>query len=110
MAEAPDTKDWKAWENRQPGPGGGPNFIVTGKVKITSTNQKPRLTEATPQGPVAEALLLDLTIESEGAGVEPTDPWAEARFEATVKPGQYTSVEIRWGGDIIATAGVAVIE
>lgn len=110
MAEKPDTKDWKAWENRQPGPGGGPNLIVTGKVKITSTNQKPRLTEAQSPGINPEILLLDLTIESEGAGVEPTNPWADARFEKKVKAGQVTSVEIRSGGDIIATTGVAVIE
>lgn len=110
MAEKPDTKDWKAWENRQPGTGGGPNLIVTGKVKITSTNQKPRLTEGTPQGTVEQTLILDLTIEGKGAGVEPDNPWAEARFETKVSPGQYTTVEIHAGGDTIATTGVVVIE
>lgn len=109
MAEALQTKDWKAYENRQPG-SDGPSLLVLGKVKITSTNQKPHLTEAEPQGTVPEDLILDLTITSEGAGIEPTDPWAEARFEKKVSPGQYTSVTIRSGGEMIATAGVIVVQ
>jgi hypothetical protein len=109
MADVPQTKDWKAYENRQPGPD-GPSLLVLGKVKITSTNQKPHLTEVEPQGPVSQDLILDLAIKSEGAGIEPTEPWVEARFERKVSQGQFTSVTIRSGGEIIATTGVTVVQ
>ena len=106
MADVPQTKDWKAYENRQPGPD-GPSLLVTGKVKVAGSSQKPVLTEANPQGTVPEDLILDLTIEGKGGG-EPTV--VEADFRKKVSPGQYTSVTIRSGGEMIATAGVTVVQ
>ena len=110
MADKPETKTWKAFEDRQPGPGRRPTLRVSGKVKITNTNQKPRLAEASPQGINPTILLLDLFIDTEGAGIEPPDPWADATFGKQVTPHQYKLVEIRWEGQLLSSCVVQEIQ
>lgn len=110
MAGKPETKEWSAWEDRQPGPGRGPTLHVTGEVKISNTNQKPRLNEASPQGINPLILILDLKIDSEGVGIEPVNPWAMAKFEKPVTKGQYSDVEIRSDGQTIANCKVKVVQ
>ena len=83
---------------------------VGGKVKISNTNQKPRLVEATPQGINRTILLLDLIVATEGAGIEPPEPWADATFETHVTPHQYKLVEIRWEGQLLSSCVVQEIQ
>ena len=83
---------------------------VSGKVKITNTNQKPRLAEASPQGINPTILLMDLFIDTGGAGIEPVEPWADATFEKQVTPHQYKLVEIRWEGQLLSSCVVQEIQ
>ena len=110
MTEKPETKNWKAFEDRQPGPGRSPTLRVTGKVKISNTNQKPRLAEAVPQGINPTILFLDLIVDAEGVGIEPVDPWADAAFEKHVTPHQYKLVEIWWEGQLLSSCVVQDVQ
>ena len=95
---APETSDWKAVEDRQPP---GVRLKVTGTVETTRGNQQPKLTKAIPQGTNPAILLLDLSIETSG------DPGADVmgkrnvEYNEEIKAGQYTSIDIRFGGTTI---------
>ena len=107
MTKVPNTRNWKAWENRQPP--GPPKLLVTGEVETTSTNQTPHLAEASPQGINPEILLLDLTITASGIGNDVMG-WKEVRFEKQVSKGQYTSVDIHADGEGVGSAKVEIVE
>lgn len=102
---APQTKDWKAWQNLQPGPS-TPTLMVVGQVETSNTNQTPRLSEHAPQGINRTILLLDLTISAAGAGNDVMS-WREVRFEKAIEKNQYSSVDVLWEG---AHAGSAEVE
>jgi hypothetical protein len=52
---------------------------------------------------------MDLTIETSGAGIEPTDPWAPVKFEKPASKGQVTEVDIRWEGQSIEKCTVKIV-
>ena len=103
MAKAPETKDWKAWQDLQPP--SKPKLIVTGKVQTSKSNQTPHLAEHEPQGFNPKILLLDLTITASGAGSTVMGR-REVRFEKPIQKDQYSSVDILWEGEHIAGAKV----
>ena len=65
---APNTKDWKAYEDHRPPPPTKLPLHAVGQVELTALNQKPHLAKVTPQGLSPKILLLDLTIKSSGGG------------------------------------------
>jgi hypothetical protein len=109
MAGKPKTKDFSAWEDRQPMGGNNPTLHIAGRGRISSTHQKPKLTETVPPGINPAILLMDLTIETSGAGIEPTDPWAPVKFEKPASKGQVTEVDIRWEGQSIEKCTVKIV-
>lgn len=103
----PKSKNWKAWENRQPP--GPPRLHVTGDVETSSTNQTPVLTEAVPQGINPAILILNLTVTSSGAGNDVMG-WKQAKFEKRVTQGQYTNVDIHSDGQSVAVCEVEIVQ
>jgi hypothetical protein len=101
---APNTKDWKAWQDLQP-VRPQPRLFVTGEVQTSNSNQTPELTERTPSGINPAILQLQLTIVTRGTG-NTVMGWRTARFEKDIKKDQYSSVEIFWESDKIAGAEV----
>ena len=108
MAAAPRTRNWKAWEDRLPGPGMGVGIYVTGEVETSNSNQTPHLREAAPQGINPTNLILDLTLAASGAGNAAMD-WKSVRFEKKLPRDYYASVEIHWEYKSIATCKVEVV-
>ena len=106
---APATRNWKAWEDRQPSPGSGPTLHVVGEVQTSNTNQTPHLDEATPQGINPAILILDLSITTSGVG-NTVMGWKPVKFEKKVSPGQHTSVDVRWEGQSIAGCEVEIVQ
>ena len=97
---APKTRNWKARENEhEPS---GLHIIVTGEVEVNATTKHPQLAEAPHAGKV---LPLDLTIAESGVGAELV-VWMAARFHKEVSANAFDHVEIRWDGEVIATAPV----
>ena len=105
---APKTRNWKAWQDLQPGPG-KPKLIVTGEVEVSNTNQTPHLKEHVPPGINPEILMLDLTITSSGVGND-VMTWKEVRFEKNIKKDQYSNIDILWEGDVIAQVAVKTVQ
>jgi hypothetical protein len=106
---APNTRNWKAWEDRQPGPEKIIKLIVTGEVEVSRTNDTPELKVAAPQGINPKILLLNLSINSPGAPGGEQMTWKEVRFEKAVSAGEYTNVSILWEGNEIANCKVKVV-
>jgi hypothetical protein len=102
------TKDWKAWENDQPGTG-GPTLHVTGLVETSNSNQTPVLTEASPQGINPAILILNLSITTSGVGNDVMG-WKPAPFRKSVKRGQYSTVDIHHDGKSIAQVDVKSVQ
>ena len=93
----PEMSDFAAWINLMP-PSSG-QLIVTGKVVTTAGNKLPKLTAKTPQGINPKMLLLDLTIETTSdVGTDDVAP-RDVRFEKPAGKGQYTDVEVFFGGE-----------
>ena len=109
MAAPPNT-DWKAYENRMPPlDETAVPFYVIGQVETNNGAIQPVLKEADPQGINPVILILDLTLERVGdVGTEDV-AYREARYDAKIAKGQYTSVTIRFEGDDIASAEVEVL-
>lgn len=105
---APEIKNFRAWENRMPGPS-GPALNVSGDVQTSRSNQKVILTERTPPGISPTTLMLDLTIESSGMGNDVMGS-AKATFSKPVEKGQYTSVEIMWKNERLTQLDVGSAE
>jgi hypothetical protein len=97
---APKTRNWRARENEhEPA---GLHIIVSGEVEVSATTRHPQLAEAPHAGKV---LPLDLTIDESGLGAELV-VWMAARFHKEVSANEFDHVEIRWDGEVIATAPV----
>ncbi len=94
----PDTSNWKAVENRQPP---GVRLKVTGTVTTTRSNQEPRLTKAVPQGINPAILLLDLSIETSADVGSDVMGKRDVEYNEEIQAGQYTSIDIRFGGKTI---------
>lgn len=104
----PNSRDWKATEDRQPGPS-GPTLRVTGQFESTNSSQRAYLKEAVPQGINPAILILDLVIVSEGTGATVMD-WKDVEpFKKNVSLGQHTSVTIQADGDLLAQCKVEVV-
>jgi hypothetical protein len=97
---APKTRNWRARENEhEPS---GLQLVVSGEVEVSATNKHPQLAEAPHVG---KALPLDLTIHESGMGAQAV-VWMAASFDKTVSADEFDRVEIRWDGNVIATAPV----
>lgn len=108
MADAPRTRNWKAREDRMPGPGMGVAVYVTGEVETSNSNQTLQLREAVPQGNNPTILILDLALVASGIG-NPVVDWKPVRFEKKLLRDHYASVEIRWEHTLIATCKIEVV-
>lgn len=104
-----NTKDWSAYENRQPpvNPAATP-FYVIGKVETNNGAHQPKLTKIVPQGINPTILLLELTITSGGTGTGDV-ALRPARYDAQVQQGQYKTVEVLYGRQTIATIEVKAV-
>ncbi len=105
---APQTKDWPAWQDLQPGPP-KPRFHVIGQVQTSSTNQTPKLSEHVPQGINPKILMLDLTITASGKG-DMLMSWREVSFFKSIERDQYSNVDILWDGGRIESLEVQDVE
>ena len=104
MSSAPQTQNLNAWVNLQPP--GPSRVIVTGEVQTNASNMIPSLTRAEPQGINPQQLILDLGINDTG-GIGTQDvAFREVRYEEPAGENDFTSVAIRWHGDIIETLTV----
>lgn len=115
MSKTPiNTRNWYAFENRQPTISDDPDdktvgFYVIGEVETTNGAIVPALAEACPPGVNSKILILELSIQDTG-GVGTTDiSFREARFNKRVTLGQHTSVVIRYQGDVLARVDVQVV-
>jgi hypothetical protein len=106
MAATPHTRDWKAWEDKQPP---GPiTLYVAGEVETSNSNQTPHLREAVPQGKNPTILILNLTITESGVGKAVME-WKPVRFERKLSREHYLSIDIHWEGKSIAACKVEVV-
>ena len=104
MTNAPCTQNFNAWVNLQPP--GPSKLIVTGEVETNAGNLVPGLTRADLQGINPQQLILDLGINDTG-GIGTQDvAFRDVRYEEPAGENDFTSVAIRWHGDIIETLTV----
>lgn len=108
MADVQRTRNWKAWEDRLPGPGMGVALYVTGEVETSYSNQTPHLREAVSQGINPTILIFDITLTMSGTGNAVMD-WKSVRFEKKLSREHYASADIRWEHMSIATCKVEVM-
>ena len=102
---APKTRNWSARENvHKPK---GFHLLVCGGVEVTSLNKVPQLAKTDSRDPKMLGLALTVVTDPD----EPTGDamvWRSADYHEVVTPDQYTSVAIRWEGDVIER--IAVID
>lgn len=102
---APKTRNWSARENvHKPE---GFHLLVCGGVEVTSLNKVPQLAKTDSRDPKVLGLALTIVTDPD----EPTGDamvWRSADYHEVVTPDQYTSVAIRWEGDVIER--IAVID
>jgi len=95
---APKTRNWSARENvHKPK---GFHLLVCGGVEVTSLNKVPQLAKTDSRDPKVLGLALTVVTDPD----EPTGDamvWRSADYHEVVTPDQYTSVAIRWEGDVI---------
>jgi hypothetical protein len=88
------SKNWKATEGTDFG-GNDRKLVVTGDVELSRSNERPRLSEAVPQGINPKILILILSAEAcgdVGADVITCEP---VSFEKEISEDQYSQVDIR---------------
>ena len=102
---APKTRNWSARENvHKPK---GFHLLVCGGVEVTSLNKVPQLAKTDSRDPKVLGLALTVVTDPD----EPSGDamvWRSADYHEVVTPDQYTSVAIRWEGDVIER--IAVID
>jgi hypothetical protein len=102
---APKTRNWSARENvHKPE---GFHLLVCGGVEVTSLNKVPQLAKTDSRDPKVLGLALTVATDPD----EPTGDamvWRSADYHEVVTPDQYTSVAVRWEGDVIER--IAVID
>ena len=95
---APKTRNWSARENvHKPK---GFHLLVCGGVEVTSLNKVPQLAKTDSRDPKVLGLALTVVTDPD----EPSGDamvWRSADYHEVVTPDQYTSVAIRWEGDVI---------
>jgi len=95
---APKTRNWSARENvHKPK---GFHLLVCGGVEVSSLNKVPQLAKTDSRDPKVLGLALTVVTDPD----EPTGDamvWRSADYHEVVTPDQYTSVAIRWEGDVI---------
>ena len=102
---APKTRNWSARENvHKPK---GFHLLVCGGVEVTSLNKVPQLAKTDSRDPKVLGLALTVVTDPD----EPSGDamvWRSADYHEVVTPDQYTSVAVRWEGDVIER--IAVID
>lgn len=86
------TKNWKAFEDRQPGPSSKNSLFVTGKFETNNGPIKLVLTKANPQGTNDKILILDLILEYTGGSRTADISYTTVRYDEQVSEVQYTSI------------------
>lgn len=105
----PNTKDWYAWIDMQPGPGEPPRLIVAGQVAIGNSAGVPVLVKRLQQDADENVLLLDLAVRSSGVAGMAEIAFRHARYEEAVpRPDRYREVEIAREGKRVALLDVSV--
>lgn len=105
---APATRNWKAWENRQPPNPPGPTIHVVGEVETTNGAIAPVLEPTVPQGINPTILMLDRTLQDKGIGTDDV-AYRPAKYEKDVSQGEHTQVQIMWDGESIKTIDVEIV-
>lgn len=104
MTNVPNTRNFAAWINLQPG--ADKQIIVTGEVETAASYLVPTLSRAVPQGINPQHLILELTIVNTGKpGTENVD-YRRVRYQEAASQGQFTHVEIRYDGQVILVLDV----
>ncbi len=100
MAEAPNTRNWKAMEL--------PDFVgrnyhieVSGEVALAGTGTTAKLTKRQPQGFNPAILLLDLEINTTGGIQGHIVRWAKVAYQEKTDGSQYDEADILYEGKII---------
>ena len=83
-------------------------LTVTGEVQTFKGNEKVALVEAVPQGINPKILLLDVKVESYGAGTEVLG-WQQVEFAKPISEGQYSEVTIKTDDNSV-TVKVTVVQ
>ena len=106
---APATRNWKAWEDRQPvTPPKGATLHVSGEVETNNGGIVPVLKPKVPQGVDPSILMLDLTLNETGSGTTDID-YRPAKYEEAVSQDEHTQVHILWESGIIAKIDVEIV-
>ena len=100
----PNTRKWSGYIHLQPP--GPPALHVKGEVEVSASNKRPVLREASPQGINPEILLLDLSIQDTGGIGTQAFQYKGVRFDRSRVRAQYSTVQIRWEGNDIASVDV----
>lgn len=107
---APATRNWSAWEDRQPiTPPEGATLHVSGEVETTNGGIVPVLQPTVPQGVNPSILMLDLTLQNTGPGTTDIN-YRSAKYEKNVSQGEHSQVQILWEGEIIKTLDVDIVQ
>lgn len=109
MAKMPNTKDWKAWENRQPSNPPGPELHVTGKVETVSGALIPVLRPTVPQGINPVIRMLDLSLQDCGLGTDDI-AYRDIHYYEAISFSGFSQVQILWDGEVLETIDVDVVE
>jgi hypothetical protein len=97
---APYTRNWSA--NELPDFAGRRYHVeVKGEVETSATNLVPKLTEHVPQGINARILLLDLTIEQDGAFGGQVVMLRKAEYTRPTSGNAYDEADILFDGAVI---------
>ena len=104
-----NTKDWNAFENRQPGPSTGNAFYVIGEVETNNGRIQPVLTKANPQGVNEKILILDLALEDQGGFGTADIAYRPVRYDEQISEGQYTQVQIMYQGEEVVCIKVSIV-
>lgn len=104
-----NTKDWHAFENRQPGISKDNAFYVIGEVETNNGRIQLVLTKATPQGINEKILILDLELKDQGGFGTADIAYRPVRYDEQISEGQYTQVQIMYQGEEITCIEVSIV-
>jgi len=104
-----NTRNWQAFEDRQPGTSAQNPFYVIGEVETNNGAIQPVLTMAKPQGINDKILILDLTLNNTG-GIGTADvSYRPVRYDEQICEAQYTDVQVMYEGEQVAAFEVTIV-
>jgi hypothetical protein len=105
--EAPQTRDWYAWNNKMPPK--PDDFHIIGEVLVPNPGVEVALHRRDPQGLNPQILQLTLTC-TQRDGIWPSVlTWIEVRYDKILVDSSYESVQIFFDNSIIQTVPVDTV-